>query len=38
MYSQTGVSSPVGMNPVFTEGIWTRSRWSAIISSSMVSI
>ena len=33
MYSQTGVSSPVGMNPVFTDGILTRSRWSAILVS-----
>ena len=31
--SQTGVSSPVGMNPVLTDGIRTRACSSAMISS-----
>ena len=38
MYSHTAVSSPVGMNPVLTDGMRTRSHSRATISDSMESI
>ena len=38
MYLQTGVSSPVGINPVLTEGIRTKACSKAIRSPSKSSI